>query len=196
MMLDLAATLDGPLTSAQGVPYALQLIFFDGEEAFGEWSATDSIYGSRHLASAWGAESLAKVELFVLLDLIGAPKPRLLDWFPQATGVQFRDMAFMLRHLKSAQLLHDNDVQTSIFGTNPGYGSIEDDHLPWLRAGVPVLHLIAVPFPPAWHTVGDSLASLDRNVIEDLTALLRCYVASILHVKKVDAPGSEAHAEL
>lgn len=28
----------------------LQLIFFDGEEAFFRWSPTDSLYGSRHLA--------------------------------------------------------------------------------------------------------------------------------------------------
>lgn len=29
------------------------LIFFDGEEAFKEWTATDSLYGSRNLASKW-----------------------------------------------------------------------------------------------------------------------------------------------
>jgi len=29
---------------------SLQLIFFDGEEAFVEWTDTDSLYGSRHLA--------------------------------------------------------------------------------------------------------------------------------------------------
>lgn len=28
----------------------LQLVFFDGEESFEEWTATDSLYGSRHLA--------------------------------------------------------------------------------------------------------------------------------------------------
>lgn len=28
----------------------LQLLFFDGEEAFEEWSNTDSLYGARHLA--------------------------------------------------------------------------------------------------------------------------------------------------
>lgn len=28
----------------------LQLIFFDGEEALFRWSASDSLYGSRHLA--------------------------------------------------------------------------------------------------------------------------------------------------
>lgn len=31
----------------------LMLIFFDGEEAFKEWSDTDSLYGSRHLAKKW-----------------------------------------------------------------------------------------------------------------------------------------------
>lgn len=30
---------------------AVQLIFFDGEEAFREWTDTDSLYGSRHLAA-------------------------------------------------------------------------------------------------------------------------------------------------
>ncbi len=29
------------------------LAFFDGEEAFGEWTASDSLYGSRHLAERW-----------------------------------------------------------------------------------------------------------------------------------------------
>ena len=32
---------------------SLQLVFFDGEEAFVEWTATDSIYGARHLAEKW-----------------------------------------------------------------------------------------------------------------------------------------------
>ena len=27
-----------------------------------------------------------------------------------------------------------------------------DDHLPWMERGVPILHLIASPFPSVWHT--------------------------------------------
>jgi glutaminyl-peptide cyclotransferase len=34
----------------------LQLVFFDGEEAFRHWTPTDSIYGARHLAAKWAAE--------------------------------------------------------------------------------------------------------------------------------------------
>jgi len=30
----------------------LQLVFFDGEEAFKDWTDTDSIYGSRYVVSA------------------------------------------------------------------------------------------------------------------------------------------------
>ena len=33
------------------------LLFFDGEEAFKSWSATDSIYGSRHLVTKWSKSS-------------------------------------------------------------------------------------------------------------------------------------------
>ena len=36
---------------------SLQLIFFDGEEAFRIWSDTDSIYGARHLAQAMSQEN-------------------------------------------------------------------------------------------------------------------------------------------
>lgn len=31
----------------------LQMVFFDGEEAFQEWTSTDSLYGARHLAEVW-----------------------------------------------------------------------------------------------------------------------------------------------
>ena len=37
---------------------ALELIFFDGEEAFVQWTATDSIYGARHLARKWKRSNL------------------------------------------------------------------------------------------------------------------------------------------
>lgn len=36
-----------------GKNLGLMLIFFDGEEAFYNWSDKDSLYGSRHLASKW-----------------------------------------------------------------------------------------------------------------------------------------------
>jgi len=59
MMLDLAEALD-PLLNARAqraedgdeedddvADTTLQLVFFDGEEAFKDWTDTDSIYGAR-----------------------------------------------------------------------------------------------------------------------------------------------------
>ncbi|NXT04303.1 QPCT cyclotransferase, partial [Prunella fulvescens] len=39
----------------QEAPLTLQLLFLDGEEAFGAWSHSDSLYGARHLAAAMAA---------------------------------------------------------------------------------------------------------------------------------------------
>ena len=61
MMLDLAETLNplldkrkerldaGEEDDEDVADMTLQLIFFDGEEAFAEWSDTDSIYGARYV---------------------------------------------------------------------------------------------------------------------------------------------------
>ncbi|XP_048788648.1 glutaminyl-peptide cyclotransferase-like protein isoform X1 [Lagopus muta] len=57
MLMEVAAALDGPLRNAKegDAEVTLQLLFLDGEEAFEEWSATDSLYGARHLAARMAA---------------------------------------------------------------------------------------------------------------------------------------------
>ena len=42
-----------PLQPERGIV----VVFFDGEEAFKEWTSTDSVYGSRHLANKWKKEN-------------------------------------------------------------------------------------------------------------------------------------------
>ena len=64
----------------------LQFLFFDGEEAFKTWSDTDSLYGSRHLATKWSrtpysykgvtGNELDRIDVFMLLDLLGAANPK------------------------------------------------------------------------------------------------------------------------
>lgn len=57
MMLNLAKVLDKYLREQHNNELSLQLIFFDGEEAFVEWNAEDSIYGAKHLAEKWEKEN-------------------------------------------------------------------------------------------------------------------------------------------
>ncbi|KAH0631545.1 hypothetical protein JD844_005918 [Phrynosoma platyrhinos] len=91
ILLELATALDEELLKAkkQSPTMTLQLLFFDGEEAFKEWSATDSLYGARHLAERMaqtahrpGITQLQAISLFVLLDLLGARQPTIQNHFP------------------------------------------------------------------------------------------------------------------
>lgn len=60
MMLNMAKVLDKYLREKQNNELSLQFIFFDGEEAFVNWNAADSIYGARHLAAKWEQENKLK----------------------------------------------------------------------------------------------------------------------------------------
>jgi len=53
-------------------PYAVWIVFFDGEEAVKDWSETDSRYGSRQMAAKMGMSGeLSKVKAFLLADIVG-----------------------------------------------------------------------------------------------------------------------------
>lgn len=60
IMLNLATALHEDYKKLTDASLSLQFIFFDGEEAFQEWSPTDSIYGARHLAAKWEQEDFLK----------------------------------------------------------------------------------------------------------------------------------------
>ncbi|NXY39855.1 QPCT cyclotransferase, partial [Pomatorhinus ruficollis] len=53
LLLELVVALDTHLRERGGQAPAVTLggVFLDGEEAFGDWSVTDSLWGGRHLAA-------------------------------------------------------------------------------------------------------------------------------------------------
>lgn len=66
MLINLAIVMESYLNQNRGnSDLSLKLVFFDGEEAFLNWSPTDSIYGARHLAQRWEDEGfLPKIVCF------------------------------------------------------------------------------------------------------------------------------------
>lgn len=61
MLIDLATVMAPYLEQIRSNNnLSLQLLFLDGEEAFKEWSDTDSIYGAKHLAARWEKEDVLK----------------------------------------------------------------------------------------------------------------------------------------
>ncbi|PLW16306.1 hypothetical protein PCANC_13009 [Puccinia coronata f. sp. avenae] len=177
----------------------LQIILFDGEEAFRDWSATDSLYGARALAGKWTeplrtptatmkkVRSIDQIESFILYDLLGSPSPEIHHFFPETAWLfdafqkveerLMRQSTFnMFASLSLANHLDLNNFQEKVRNRRPFfvkrvpgqasvYGIIEDDHLPFSKEGVPILHLIAAPFPQVWHTIHDDVSALDLGTI-------------------------------
>jgi Zn-dependent M28 family amino/carboxypeptidase len=130
----------------------IELLFLDGEEAVLEWTGTDHTYGSRHyVAEAKRTGSLASLKAFVLVDMIGD-----------------RDLQIK-RDLNSTTWLTDiiwaaaQKQQLSSF--RPDRVQIEDDHLPFMDAGVPSVDVIDLEYP-AWHTAGDTLDAVSARSLQ------------------------------
>jgi len=197
MMINLANVLDEPLkkTLSQN-DLSLKFIFFDGEEAFKEWGPKDSIYGARHLAAKWeqtaypkgsrdGTNQLHRMDVLVLLDLLGAPDPVFYSYF-QETEKWYRRMMMAERNLARLGQLVKYSVgkpDQYYFQQMSRHGGIEDDHIPFLIRGVPILHLIPVPFPSVWHTADDNRNAVNIPTVENLNKILRVFVAEYLHLQ-------------
>lgn len=186
-LLELAASL--PSLVARPHSTTLQIVLFDGEEALRDWSDTDSLYGSRHLARKWAASplnhhNLGQIKYMMLLDLLGAPRPRLYSFFPQ-TQLYYHKLIEIERTLRHQGQLRTTAepggggifVATSpIPGVYNGSYTLGDDHVPFAQRHVPIIHLIPYPFPDVWHRLADDMTALDPDTCHDLALLIRTFV--------------------
>ena len=100
---------------------------------------------------------LSGIEVMVLLDLIGAKKPVLRDFYA-STSWLFSELVELEKRLWIQSILKDDDESINLdmyFDSYmpSRYAGIEDDHIPFLQRGVPILHLISWPFPHVWHQI-------------------------------------------
>ncbi|KAH6918334.1 glutaminyl-peptide cyclotransferase-like protein [Coprinopsis sp. MPI-PUGE-AT-0042] len=187
----------------------LQLVFFDGEEAFKDWTDTDSIYGARHLAEKWSSTyvqphmkrrlmnevstELASIEHLILLDLLGAKQPLLRSYFLD-TAWMFDALIDIEERLGASGAFEYGEENAMAAGKWSSYfrkrnnglqnmGHIGDDHMPFLQRGVSVLHMIADPFPRVWHTLKDDASALDIPTMRRWNLILRVFLAEYLSLK-------------
>jgi len=122
--------------------YTYWVVWFDGEEARETWSATDSLYGSR-----WMARELARTgtlpRAVIVADMIG---DRELDIRREALSTEWLTDLIWVAAARRGEGAH----------FLPDAMAIEDDHVPFLRAGVPSALVIDLDYPP-WHTAEDTL---------------------------------------
>ncbi len=91
------------------------------------------------------------------------------------------------RRLKEAQVLWPkadtaHQDSRSFFSQARPWGGIEDDHLPFLHAGVPILHAIPSPFPSVWHKLSDDATALDYATMHAWCMILRLTIAEYLEL--------------
>jgi len=148
LLLELARVL-------QGAPRVddVVLVFFDGEEAFGEWTDTDSVYGSRHLAERWKKDGTAKnIKALINVDMIGDKN---LNVQPDlnSSGL-LRTIVWNTAMDLGYEAFFPNDPIT-----------IDDDHMPFVRIGVPSIDIIDFDYP-AWHRDDDTMDKLSPKSLE------------------------------
>ncbi len=163
----------------------IELVFFDGEEAFGpSITPNDGLYGSRHYARELLLVPQKKRPRWgVLLDMVGdedlniraaiqIPSASLRELAETKTksGYVIDIVAVQTQLQKMARDLRstadDLDVSSRV-GVSPNY--IVDDHIPLnVIAGVPTINLIDFEYP-YWHTPSDTLDKVSAESLK-LTA--------------------------
>jgi Zn-dependent M28 family amino/carboxypeptidase len=137
--------------------YSIWLVWTDGEEAVKQWSDSDSLYGTRHLADLWQKDgTLKKIKAFLLEDMIG-------------------DADLNIEHDMNSTPWLEDFVEAA--ATRYGYQShffgrviaVADDHLPFVEKGVPSADLIDLDYgynDVFHHTPQDTLDKLSPKSLQ------------------------------
>jgi glutaminyl-peptide cyclotransferase len=142
----------------------IELVFFDGEEAFENFSDTDGIYGSRHFAHELAQNGLAKsFRGGILFDMVG---DRSLDITlpPNSPTEIARDIFASAGALKLRNYFTYFDQD------------ITDDHTPLNAIGIPVVDVIDFHYPP-WHTAEDTMDKLSAQSLQIVGSVATYYLS-------------------
>jgi len=141
------------------------LVWFDGEEAFREeWAGTDNLYGSRHLAEKWRHDkTLTRIKALINVDMIG---DKSLDIKKETNSTPS-----LIKLVWSTA----SELGYQAYFLDEPYPT-EDDHMPFLKLGVPSLDIIDFNYPP-WHTDDDTIDKISAQSLE----IVGTVVAEVIH---------------
>lgn len=160
VLLELARVLAAAKTPRK---FTYHLVFFDGEEAFcREWSecleGNDNTYGSRHMAEQiQKSGKVGQFKAMILLDMIGdrtlaiPREENSSPWLVNAIWQTARESGLQRHFPNSTHWM-------------------TDDHLPFLKVGVPAVDLIDFDYGDEtesyWHTEKDTLDKIDQRSLQ------------------------------
>jgi Zn-dependent M28 family amino/carboxypeptidase len=138
-------------------PLTMELLFLDGEEAVIEWQDNDHTYGSRHYVEAGKRDgSLSTIKANILVDMIGDRDLRI-----KRDGYSTPWLTDVIWNAARRGKLDTYFV--------PETTRVEDDHIPFLEAGVPSVDIIDLDRyaeQNAWHTAKDNLDAVSARSLQ------------------------------
>ena len=141
----------------------VQLVFFDGEEAYVSFTDTDGLYGSRYFAKQLAASAAAKqFHGGILFDMVG----------DRSLGVTLppdspAELARGIFDAADALQVRNHFTYSS--------GGILDDHTPLNEIGIPTIDLIDFDYPP-WHTPEDTMDKLSAESLKIVGSVAARYL--------------------
>ena len=141
----------------------LELAFFDGEEAYENFSDTDGLYGSRYFARRLQGEGAKQFRGGILFDMVGdrslditlpadSPAAMAGDVFAAAEALKLRKYFSYL----------DRDLI--------------DDHAPLNAIGIPTIDIIDFDYP-WWHTADDTMDKISAQSLQIVGSVALYYLS-------------------
>jgi glutaminyl-peptide cyclotransferase len=142
----------------------IELVFFDGEEAYENFSDSDGLYGSRYFAAQLSQAGSAKqLRGGVLFDMVGD-----------------RSLNITLPPDSPTQIAHDIFAAADTLKLRSHFTyfdrDITDDHTPLNAIGIPVIDIIDFDYPP-WHTADDTIDKLSAQSLQIVGSVAAYYLS-------------------
>ncbi len=140
----------------------IELVFFDGEEAFEQFSDTDGLYGSRYFARELQSGGTKQFRGGMLFDMVG----------DRSLGITLPSdsPAEMARGIFAAA----EALKLRSYFTYLDRG-MTDDHTPLNAIGIPTIDVIDFDFP-WWHTADDTIDKISAQSLQTVGSVALYYL--------------------
>lgn len=139
----------------------IELVFFDGEEAYEQFSQKDGLYGSRYFTRQLKAARQFRGGL--LFDMVGD-----------------RSLGITLPSDSPAEMARDIFAAAEALKLRNYFSYFDreliDDHVPLNEIGIPTLDVIDFDYPP-WHTAGDTLDKISAESLQIVGSVAIYYLS-------------------
>jgi glutaminyl-peptide cyclotransferase len=160
LLLELARV----LAQHPGLAAKVKLVFFDGEEAYEDFSETDGLYGSRYFAKQLAQDkSIRQYRAGIVFDMIGDSSLN-VTLPPDSPPQMARDIFAAAEALKLRSYFSYFDR------------GITDDHTSLNRIGIPTIDLIDFDFP-SWHTAEDTMDKVSAESLAKVGSVALYYLS-------------------